>query len=301
MGLISASNSNNFKSIEYIYSNIKRDLKLFNIAGLIDEDEFPRWVTDVLKEIGISVFKESDAFLTVKNKKACLPKDFMYLYAAYKCNKSGRNNEFPERHYQGKVIYENDVTVDLIGRPADCHIGCEFDEKVLQRITVKQYIRDNEYNICKYDNPCLLKLSPLTASKCMDGCINIGSTCIDEININNGCIYTNFSDGNIYMLYYAFPLDDNGYPMIPEDETGALEKTIEYYIKYQILLNLYITSTVDNLRTKWGDVKQLYNEQMGRLRFNSKLPTFKALTDYIRKKRIYNAVTFFSQIDNKRY
>lgn len=300
MGLITGSNTNSFKSVEYIYSNIKRDLKAFSVANLIDEDEFPRWTTDVLKALGVSVFKETDAFLTIKNKKACLPKDFMYLYAAYKCKKSSDNCEEPKRHYQGKIIYENDVTIDLIGRPADCYIGCEFDEKVLKRVTVKQYIRDNEYNFKSYDEPQLLRLSPSSRGKCVDDCPNSSCGSIDEISINDNCILTNFSDGSIYMLYYSFPFDENGYPMIPDDPSGAIEKSIEYYIKFQILLNLYWSPNVDNLERKWGNAKQLYNEEMGRARFESKLPSFSTLTEYIRKKRIYNAVTFFSQIDTKR-
>jgi hypothetical protein len=49
-------------------------------------------------------------------------------------------------------------------------------------------------------------------------------------------IYTDFKEGRIELLYYAYILDENGWPMIPNNE--SLIKAIDYYIRsrhYEIL------------------------------------------------------------------
>lgn len=49
-------------------------------------------------------------------------------------------------------------------------------------------------------------------------------------------IYTDFKEGTIELSYYAYILDENGWPMIPNNE--SLIKAIDYYIRarhYEIL------------------------------------------------------------------
>ena len=88
MGKISSSTTN-FKSAEYIYSKIKREFKSFGGVNLLDDADFPLYTAEVLKSLDAGVYKEEDAFLFVRNGKACLPRDFGYMFAAYKCKGSG--------------------------------------------------------------------------------------------------------------------------------------------------------------------------------------------------------------------
>lgn len=50
-------------------------------------------------------------------------------------------------------------------------------------------------------------------------------------SINNGCIYTNFKEGNVQQSYKGLKLDDDGLPMVPDDV--KFEKAVEWYIKLQ--------------------------------------------------------------------
>ncbi len=75
----------NFKSSSFLFSKVKRDLHTFADANLIDEGEFHQYVKDVLRTFGISVYKEDEAVIAVRDFQGKLPDNFSVLYAAYKC------------------------------------------------------------------------------------------------------------------------------------------------------------------------------------------------------------------------
>lgn len=73
-----------------------------------------------------------------------------------------------------------------------------------------------------------------------------GSTnCIDENNcpteftytIQSGVIKTSFKDGYVQVAYQSLPVDEEGYPLIPDNEKVIL--AIEYFIRYSHLEPLW--------------------------------------------------------------
>lgn len=48
---------------------------------------------------------------------------------------------------------------------------------------------------------------------------NDGSSCRVEFKVQNQRILTNIRDGKLYLEYLAIPLDCDGYPLIPDDES----------------------------------------------------------------------------------
>lgn len=296
MGVITGASQNKFKTAGFIFSKVKRDLKSFGAANLLDEDEFPKYVADVLRELGMSAYKEEDAILTVKRGKALLPKDFMQLHAAYKC--CGSNATRGGRHFQNKNIFENDITCEVLGRKNNCKIHCECPDKIIERVTIKQYVNENECNEQTYNKISLLKLSPNVREKCSDDCLNHISSSADEISITNGAFLTNFDDGDIYLKYYAFPQDDDGMPMIPD--IVFVEKAVENYIKWQILLNFWAVSDVPDMLQKVQYFEAAYNKAIATAHYNNKLPAFSTLVNDIRTRRGINKTAIFSQIDRNR-
>lgn len=303
MGKITGFSQNKFKSAEYIYSKIKREFKSFGGVNLLDDTDFPLYTAEVLKKLGVAVYKEEDAFLKVQNGKAKLPHDFMYLYAAYKCGHT--NTPTHSKNFQNEDLFENDITCEILKRSSECSM--EFDcggegDKIIERIRIKRYVNDKTYLDNEYYHPRLLKLSPNVKDKCSEDCLNLSHHrhCHrhDEITINNGHILTNFNDGHIYMQYYAFPYDEEGLPMIPD--ITEIEKAVEWYIKHQILLNFWFNDDVANIQTKWQKAEIEYEKWMAEARYINKLPAFSTLINTIRNQRGINKVTFFSQIDNKR-
>ena len=55
--------------------------------------------------------------------------------------------------------------------------------------------------------------------------------------IQGGIIYTSFSSGPIELSYRAIKLDDEGYPLIPDNV--KFTRALEWYIKYKVYTNLF--------------------------------------------------------------
>lgn len=69
------------------------------------------------------------------------------------------------------------------------------------------------------------------------------STNLDKLyNISGGYIFTEDDEATLEMAYEAFPIDDRGYPLVPDDE-----KVIEYvkeFIAEKITFNLYAANKI---------------------------------------------------------
>lgn len=294
MGVISEDYIN-FKNSSFLFSRIKRRLKNLTVVGLIDENNFPEYVADILNMLGIAVFKEEEAILTVKNKKACLPDDFKLLYAAYKCTPD--KPSINKRHYQNRSVFEYDITSEIYCSGQNCNIECDYDDRVIEKLTLRQFVNEGTLETI-FTRPTLLKLSPNVKSKYAEDCLNLHSTSTDEITIDNGFIYTNFDDdAKIYIKYYALPLDDEGLPMIPD--IIEVEKAIEAYIIYHIFLDAWLTDDIPNALHKMQYLEKEYDEAMGNARYISKLPSFSKMVNQIKTKKGINMVAFFSQIQNR--
>lgn len=165
-------------------------------------------------------------------------------------------------------------------------------------MTIRQYVSDGGCDGVNrtYDIVGLLKVSPNARVHCSQDCLNIHPTCNDEITINDGCVFTNFKDADIYIEYYAFPFGEDGSVMIPD--IPAVEKMVEWFIKWQLLLNYWFVDDLANAANKWEKAEQLYEQYYAEARFNDKLPSFGKLVDSARKQRTINKVAFFSQIDH---
>lgn len=282
-----------FKDSSLLFSRIKRRLKSFGILGLLDDNNFPEYVSNILEMLGISVYKEEDAIIKIENRSACLPKDFKQLYAAYKCNTVP---DLSQRHLQNVSVFEYDITTQIYGKSNGCEIECDCDDKILEKVVLKQFVNDR-YITNEYTRPTLLRLSPNVKGKYSDDCLNIYSSSDDEIGIKDGTIYTNFDTGVILLRYYAFPIDENGLPMIPD--IYEVEQLIEAYILWQIFLDFWLVDDVPNALQKMQYLEQQYNIKLGEAKYILKLPKFSKLYNYIKNKKAINLLNYFSQIDKK--
>lgn len=288
---------NKFKSAEYIFSKVKRELKSLGAVNQIDDADFALYTAEVLKELGCGTHKEADAVLTVVDGKASLPKDFKYLYAAYKCNKC--SDEVNEEHYQksGSYYVANDITCEILGRTHDCELDCGEYDKVIQKITVRQYVGNDCSRSRTWDNPCLLHLSPDVHEFCTDDSPNLTCSNTNEITISNGCLFTNFKSADIYLQYYAFALDDNNIPLIPD--SIKVEKAVEWAIKYNLFLNYWFDGSVSDIQNKWGKAEQLASKWLAEAKTELKTPSFQTLINSARRQRKINKVAFFGQMNRK--
>lgn len=294
MGKITGADLGNFKSAKYIYSKIKRELKNFGAANLLDDADFPLYTAEVLNKLGNSAYREEETLLHIKNGKAELPRDFKQIYAAYKCKCSSTIKGGPQ--LQNRRVF-TDTVYDTFRNPTGCEVNrCEVGNLV-SSITIRQFVDDSciEHDISMTG---LLTLSPNVRQHCSEQCLNQIPTCSDEITINSGCIFTNFKHEDIFLQYYAFPFDENGDILIPD--IPSVEKAIEWYIKKEILLNNWLTGDLQDVQNRWQAAERIYDEAFGEARFNGKLPAFSTLVNSIRTKRSINPVAYFMQMDHNR-
>lgn len=292
MGVISPDSYIDFKTTEELFGKVKRFLSSYDDASLLDDGEFDVYVKEVLRSLGIGVYRENDAILSVKNYKARLPESFSVLYAAYKCTPFFSQKDLI--HHQNTISVFNDVTWEVIqGGKNGAEINCCEEKGILERITVRQYVKEKAVDV-DFKNPVLLRLSPnVHRGVRVDNCQNLLASSPFEITIRDGYVYTNFTDDNIYMKFYEFPTDENGLPMIPDIE--EIEKTIEWYIIFQVLLKFYMNAEVPDIQNRWQLAEQKYKEAYAEAKYLNKLPTFSGSVNMIRRNRTSNLLMIIAQ------
>ena len=291
MGVISAANTTIFRDSSILFSKVKRFLSSYNAANLLDEGEFGVYAKEVLKDLGIGVYKESETITKVKNYKAVLPKGFSVLYAAYKCTPSFDSKN--TTHLQNTTSVFNDVTWELLEGGDKCEIDCCREQGIIEKITVRQYV--NEQTITgNLVNPILLRLSPnVKRNKHSEDCENLLASSPYEITIDNNFIITNFNNDYIYLKYYEFPLDENGVPLIPDID--EVEKTIEWYIIYQIMLKWFMNGEVPDIQNRMSYAENQYLVALAGSKYVLRLPAFSDMINVLRRQRSTNLLMLMSQ------
>lgn len=282
-----------FKSADGVFSKVRRFLSSFDSAGMIDEGEFPGYAKEVMKNLGMGVYRESDAVTQIRNYKGKLPEDFAMLHAAYKCSPHVDAKDIT--HLQGDpVSYYQDVTWELLEGSSKCEIEVirNSDDRVLEKVTVRQYIKETPVS-CNFQNPVLLRLSPNVKGRdCTDDCENKLSSSVFEITISGKQLLTNFANDHVYLQYYAFPEDENGIPEIPD--LVWVEKTIEWYIIAETLKGWWFNNSVPDMEKKWQVAEAEHQKWLADARYERKAPTFQNMVNKIRRQRGVNKVILFT-------
>lgn len=292
MGVITPSNTTEFKPSKYLFSKVRRFLSSYDAASLLDEGEFPTYVKEVLKSLPAS-YKESQALIKIENGSGKLPDDFEYLYSAYKCSPMDNYPKTPTKHLQNSSFGFTTEIKSEINENNGCSISV-CDKPTTQTITVENYVIEQRPINLEFGNLRPLRLSP---NLIRDVCVDEGqrfflNSSAYEISIDNGRIYANFDD-HVYMKYYAFPIDEDGDILIPGIE--QLEKTIEWYIIYQILLSTWFNSSVPDIQNKWQKAEMEYEKYRAEYKYLSKLQSFSEAVNSIRNARGGNNLVFFSK------
>lgn len=288
MSVINPGNNLQFKSNDALFARVRRRLRSFDNAGLLDEGEWYWYIKDMLDMIGASVYEEKEAIIMVKNYKGPLPDDFSYLYAAYKCTPSDGDSKASLFPQTGFVFYI-DETHEPYRQCKNCY-SAKRDFIEGEKYTIRTYIQ-GEPIIMKFRQPTLLRLGPNAKSFCTKDCKNIFANCPDEITIDKNTLYTNFDQDGVLIKYYALPLDPaTGLPLIPDNT--FYEKAIEDYIIFRTMQDLWLNSEVPDFDRKYQVIEAMHKESFGQAQFISKLPTFQNTIEKIRVDR-KNLRTYF--------
>ena len=219
----------NLTSSKVIIRKIMRDLTPSDYNWIDDAIE---WMGEALEHIGASAQLEKKVCaLTVTNYTTCLPSDLYYINmvgvnlnigSSIQNELKQINNEIAEI----KALLDQDSAVN----PATIEVNTE-----LRELNARLVILDSMY----WSNP--RQITPLkyatsefpNALHC-DNCVNLNAETSDTYFINAGKIKTSFETGVICLSYMAFPIDENCYPMVPDDI--SFKEAMFWYIYKKLLL-----------------------------------------------------------------
>jgi hypothetical protein len=73
-------------------------------------------------------------------------------------------------------------------------------------------------------------------------------------------MYFNFEEGTIHLQYYAYNQDEEGYPLVPNDQ--YVIKAIEDYLTYELFYTLYLNAEGDYAQ-RMQKAQQEHEKSMG--------------------------------------
>lgn len=273
----------NFKSAGSLFARIMEDFSSFSKAQLIDEGMFYKDVKYVLTILGILWFREAETILDVKNYRTALPVDFKLLDAAYSCQGNIVSTPQPDGLVLQQLSFDHYPSADPNNHAAPCcGSNCLTPDEPIFNRHIMTLVKRGDC-MWQYHTPKLLRVGNInTKRQCTTSCANVYSTEADTITIQNGQLFTNFREGTVFIRYHAFPLDEDGLPMIPDDP--IIEKCIEMYIKANIMRNLWTNKEADvQQQVRYYD--DLSREAMSQAIYHTKLPTFQTMVNAIRLQR----------------
>lgn len=275
--------SEQYITSDELFNNIKDDFASFDNAGMVDEGKFYKYVTYIINLLGSEWYQTVDDFFHVKNYNFKLPNNFYQLEQVYRCHPTTGSAILPDGvilterrfdHFPVSSPYnECDPPCDPCAPSSGC-ITNKYQQLVVQRNTM----------IDNYSNFSLLSIgNKRTKASCTGQCANLFAAGPDSITIQNGNLYTNFKEGNVYMIYNVFPIDDEtGLPLIPNEE--RVIKCIEYYVKWKFLENAWVNNDAD-VAQKIQYFNQMYRDALGDAQYITKLPSWNVMINKIKLDR----------------
>ena len=160
------------------------------------EADIIEWSAEAAAKIDMHTQYEMDVkYLQVQDYRVCLPKGLIQIeMVAYK-------HDF--------TLDDEDLEQDLLDETG----ASNFDDGGAQHLT-----RFNSPWFANNFSPLRLSTSPFALGVHCDNCVNIDANCEHTYTVNpNGTITTSFQNGFICISYLRNPLDEEGYPIIPNN------------------------------------------------------------------------------------
>jgi hypothetical protein len=224
-------------SIDNTIATVKMELRSYDDAGQLDEVSMFKYADWVLNRLGRSLHKTYNLILNVENGQAEVPFNLKKISFAYNCNPCTGGTKTERWFYGNPYTYTVRDNVTKI-----CYNKCCIEEE--EEVITRTIYIDQE--VCQ-DNYCgkqLLSLSKgVPTDKIGKDCPNLFCSSPNYFNLDEEKFYFNFQTGCVYLRYEGFQVDDENYPLLPNDP--YILKAVEDYIIYKSFLNLYYNSEAD--------------------------------------------------------
>tara|TARA_R110000744_G_scaffold165298_1_gene282403 strand:+ start:180 stop:1103 length:924 start_codon:yes stop_codon:yes gene_type:complete len=228
-------------SSKEIVRKVFRDMKPNNADFIHDAIE---WIGEALEHIGASPqLCRKQCVVDIKDHKACLPGDLYYInqVAVNSCVSSSVDTQIDTVVNQIETLNSNIVTYSnqLITNTVT---GADLNDT---RIASNNQLRDLNVNLEVLTNmyftggSCLSPLqygaSTFHSSIHCDGCVNENIRYKDTYIIDCDHIKTSFATGKVCISYMAFPIDEECYPLVPDDI--SYREAMFWYIYKKLVLS----------------------------------------------------------------
>lgn len=248
-------------------------LSSYSLTGMLDDGNFSDWVKVILMKLNLPAFNQKEVVLDVIDYKIDLPEDFHLLWAVWICDK-GETKRVNKDAYQGTISFTQEDT--CYERTGECYTL----EPVAHKVIKRNYYMSNEVETTTYKNTRLLKLINKHV-KCSDSCVNYRVDSDEQYFISDNSLQFNFEKGSVILQYFAFEVDENGLPMIPDDV--RIEETLEAFITYRLFQKGYYNNIAD-LRDRMLFSKQDYETKYVEAERHLNIPEYKTMVEYGKKR-----------------
>jgi hypothetical protein len=263
----------NYISAETLVAEVKQELKSYFESGAISEVLIPTFIDQALRKLKVLAMQPKDAVLHFVNYKSELPCDFGLLDYALM--------------YDNQIEWNSGVT-SLKGywyqsiEQLDC-VSCTPKEEIYETLTVP----GPGFKL-KLKQPKWIRVYHASKQFCTEGCDNLSVSSTDVLQIfDNSKVSASFEDGCVYIRYFARPVDDEGYAMIPE--ILEVEEYVKSYLKFKFFEMLWHSIMDESVRQVESKFQYYKNDSLAKLQaaFGVLLtPTRQQIADnVIRKKK----------------
>ena len=242
-------------SSKMVIRKVMRDLKPNNAEWIDDSIE---WIGEALEHIGsASQLCQKQCTLTIKDHKACLPGDLYFVnqVAISSSASPARDEELDVLTTQVRELkstiaeYNSQLELDVANNGAnitnadlntyDTQYKANVAElrELISRITVLEGIYFNTETGGAGLEPLSYSASTFHNSMHCENCVNEFANHKDSYIIDCDYIKTSFASGTVCISYTAFPVDEDCYPMVPDDI--SYKEAMFWYIYKQMLLGGY--------------------------------------------------------------
>ena len=254
----------NFVSPAPLIALISEELKSYLDTGAIDSAIWSIYITKCLKKLGRGSYSIKPAIIGMENYEGRLPDDFYAVREAWSCSVFEDSYQLPSADYQ-------QVSTSTLLNPNtdDCYCdNCTPD-------IIKAVYKTTHQVARQWKKQYLLKPGNVwSKGECSEDCMNFNSSGPESFDINGNKLLTTFREGTVYMLYYSKEMDEDGYPLIPDNL--RIQEFIEAFIKQKVfeqLSNQVVDETYNQIQSKAQYYKVQAEEAYINAQVESKMET----------------------------
>lgn len=259
-------------NLDSIVALVEEYFRKYDNFGVIEEDDLYRSAILAIKTLGNNATLVYEDVVKVKNGIAKLPANFYRLQEVRTCEPIAynRNNRKVELHTVMNTEFYN-LIHELKTSWNECEDCCKEKD---MRVYRKEVVMKEDLSVtCHYNKGHRVRLTKPTIKNYCDKMYgDMSAECDMEISITRDKINANFNEGDLYIKYKGFPLDEKGNFDFEETPNNFMESYIEYTLKTDMCERL-IAMGVQGLSNMlpYFDQKRKYNKHKveTELKFNS--------------------------------